>query len=194
MKDARLSKSEQVNELLAKGYTLVAVQKAGFSKSAITRAGVTDEAYEVAQASISAEAAASAAANKTDSTVPIVIVLFVMIMVVIGAVVYIKKSRSDGNAGPQAGFENPMYDAQPAYTGNSRGGGGGGGGGGGPAAGYMDVNPSTMNQGNQGGYVQPVQAPAPAASSGYMDVSGSNAQSENFGGFDGGDESDEEEV
>ena len=217
LEDAGLSNAEQVTDLLSKGYTLVEVRKAGFAEAAFTESGVSSTEYAAAEASIAAEtAAAAAAANSSTTLIIVVSVAFVIVVIVVGAAVYIKKTQA-GAGGESAGtahasFENPLYDAQPAYTGGGGGSSGymdvgGVGNGSLMTAGYMDVNAASSSapggDGVQGGGAALVgisdgsvdAAPGGGGSSGYMDVAGGSAvgaADQTFGGFD--DDSDDEEV
>jgi len=188
-KDTReLSSSEQVDDLLAKGYTLTDIVGAGYTKTAVTNAnaGITETAYSNAlTASASANGNSNNATNST--TIMIVVALLVVIAVIAGAIMYVNKSKTSGST-QQASFENPFYDAgggsargNPAYADPQTLAHDGAGGAGG-AGGYMDVAPKEQGQ--------------PAMSSGYMDVAPTANGSGGGDVFAHGDDgsSDDEEV
>ena len=109
-----------------------------------------------------------------STTTAVVIIAVVLIFVVIGGAYYwVSKSTSGPATPPQASFENPMYDSQPAG-----------------ARTFMDTSAAQASS----GYMDLPAAAAPAAgaqSSGYMDVSANAATNEGGEGFS---DSDDEEV
>ena len=89
LNDTGLSSSEQADELISKGFSLVEVQQAGYSKNDILKSGaVTEEEYATAAASAAAAASASEGTSGGTNTAVIVVILLIVV-VIVGAVVHV---------------------------------------------------------------------------------------------------------
>jgi len=179
-----ISDHDQVWELLSRGFSLLEIVEAGFSKEDILQqqqqlpemggeidetTAISEEAYQTALDQVNA-AAASAAEPYGPSTTLIATVVGVVILlaVVVGVAMFIIKNRRDASTTARAGvqsFENPMYSGiqsgpettymdVPAAAASTAG----------YEAGYMDF-PAAGSQ--QAGYMDV----SPTAKGGYMDVS-----------------------
>ena len=167
-----ISDHDQVWELLSRGFSLLEIVEAGFSKEDILQqqqqptemggeidenTAISEEAYQTALDQVNAAAASAAEPYGPSTTLIATVVGVVILLAVAGVAMFIIKNRRDASTTARAGvqsFENPMYsDIQS-----------------GPETTYMDVPAAAASTaGYEAGYMD-----FPAAGSqqaGYMDVS-----------------------
>lgn len=177
-----ISQSQQVEDLLAKGFELEELIVAGYTERNIKQGSdVSDAVYAAAASEVNGPEPTSG-----SSTVTIVVVVAVVVIAAVLAFAYVTVSRKNksGDEVGTAAFENPMYSSYSANEPSQSYSNGGGGGG---AAGYMDVPAPATNAGYMD--VAPTSGGEQTSSVGYMDVAPTSGGGETFdGGFGSSDE------